>query len=360
MRLFLLGSLAERYEQVTLYTFAEHRQRWNNPNLWKAQAMKLGIILLGALISAAQPAGAQNWPGTKPLRFESGSAAGGMPDLVARVLSNYLSASIGVPVVVENRAGAGGNIAAAIVAKAEPDGHTLLVVGSNQAVNPMLLPDPGFDYERDLVPVSMAVVAQMLLVASPSFPAKDITDIIAMAKQKPKSVTVAISVIGSPNQLGAEMLAQYGDIDLTFVPYDSSAKAIPDLIASRVDLAVTGMSTMLPQVRSGTLKALAVLSPQRSSFAPDIPTSAEAGLPEVQIDSWICIMGTGGTPAPIIARLDEEIAKALALPEVHDTFAKQGVEIFYMNSERLGNFLHSEAARFSSLLKHSRVKGGSQ
>jgi tripartite-type tricarboxylate transporter receptor subunit TctC len=240
--------------------------------------------------------------------------------------------------------------AAAVVAKAEPDGHVLLSTGSPQAVNPILLPNPGFDYERDLVPVSMAVSAKMLLVASPSFPAKNITDIITMAKQKPKSVSIAISVIGSPNHLAAEMLAQYGDIDLTFVPYDSSAKAIPDLLANRVDLAVSAIATILPQVRSGGLKPLAVLSPQRSS-------SVEAGLPELQMDSWICIMGTGGTPAPIIARLDEEIAKALAVPEVHDAFTKQGVEIFYMNSEQLGKFLHSEANRFSGLLKHSRVKG---
>jgi tripartite-type tricarboxylate transporter receptor subunit TctC len=322
--------------------------------------VKLPSLLLVTLACAAQAAsGAQSWLGTKPLRFETGSAAGGMTDIVPRELSNYLSASIGVPVVVENRPGAGGKIAASVVAKAEPDGHTLLSTGSPQAVNPILLPNPGFDYERDLVPVSMAVSAKMLLVASPSFPAKNITDIIAIAKQKPKSVSIAISVIGSPNHLAAEMLAQYGDIDLTFVPYDSSAKAIPDLVANRVDLAVSAIATMLPQVRSGALKALAVLSPQRSSLAPDIPTSAEAGLPELQMDSWICIMGTGGTPAPIIARLDEEIAKSLAIPEVRDAFAKQGVEIFYMDSERLGKFLHSEATRFSGLLKNSRVKGTS-
>ena len=277
-----------------------------------------------------------------------------------RVLSNYLSASLGVPVLVENRPGAGGNIAGAIVAKAQPDGHALLSTGANQAVNPTLLPNPGFDYEHDLVPVSMAVSAKMLLVASPSFPAKNITDVIAMAKQKPKSVSIAISAIGTPNHLGAEMLAQYGNIDLTIVPYDGIAKAIPDLIANRVDLAVGAISTLLPQVRSGALKALGVTSPQRSSLAPDIVTSAEAGLPEMQIDAWICIMGTGGTPAPIIARLDEEIAKALALPEVRDAFAKQGVEIFYMNSQQLGKFLHAEAARFSSLLAHSRVKGALQ
>jgi tripartite-type tricarboxylate transporter receptor subunit TctC len=322
--------------------------------------MRLRTLLLTSLICAAPAAStAQSWPGTKPLRFEGGSAAGGMIDLVPRELSNYLSASIGVPVVVESRPGAGGNIAASIVAKAEPDGHMLLVTSSNQAVNPILLPNPGFDYEHDLVPVSMAVVAKMLLVASPAFPAKNITDVIAMAKQKPKSVSIAISVIGTPNHLGAEMLAQYGDIDLTFVPYDSTAQAIPDLMANRVDLAVTAISTMLPQVRSGAVKALAVLSPQRSPFSPEIPTSAEAGLPKMQIDSWICIMGTGGTPAPIVARLDEEIAKALALPVVRDAFARQGVEIFYMNSERLGEFLHAETVRFGGLLKRSRVNGAS-
>jgi tripartite-type tricarboxylate transporter receptor subunit TctC len=298
---------------------------------------------------------AESWPGTKPLRFVTGSAAGGMTDIVPRELSNYLAASIGVPVVVENRPGAGGNIAAGVVAKAEPDGHTLLATGSNQAVNPTLLPNPGFDYERDLVPVAMAVSAKLLLVAAPAFPAKNITDVIKIAKQKPKSVSIAMSVIGTPGHLAAEMLAQYGDIDLTFVPYGGITRAIPDLIANRVDLAVGSMASLLPQVRSGALKALAVTSPPRSRLAPDIPTSAEAGLPAMQIHGWICIMTTGGTPAPIIARLDAEIAKALALPQVRDAFAKQGVEIYYMNSGQLGKFLHSEATRFSSLLKNSRV-----
>lgn len=322
--------------------------------------MKIRVILLGALISVAHPAAGQGWLGTKPLRFEVGAAAGGLIDLVPRKLSNYLSVSLSLPVVVENRPGAGGNIAAAVAARAEPDGHTLLVTSLNQAVNPILLPNPGFDYQRDLVPVSMAVVTKMLLVASPSFPAKSIADVVTIAQQKPKSVSIGISVIGSPGHLAAEMLAQFGNIDLTFVPYDGIAEAIPDLMANRVDLAVGAMSTMLPQVRSGTLKALAVLSPQRSPLAPDIPTSVQVGLPEMQLEGWICVMTTGGTPAPIVARLDAEIAKILALPDVRGFFAKQGIEIFYMNSQQLGKFLHSEAIRFSSLLAHSRVKGARQ
>jgi tripartite-type tricarboxylate transporter receptor subunit TctC len=318
--------------------------------------MKLCIVLLASLVCAAPAAlAAQSWPGTKPLRFEDGSAAGGILDLVPRVLSPYLNASIGVPVVIESRPGAGGNIAAAVVAQAQPDGHMLLVTGSNQAVNPTLLPNPGFDYERDLVPVSMVLLTKMLLVAAPAFPAKTITDVIAIAKQKPKSVSIAISPIGTPNHLGAEMLAQYGKIDLTIVPYDGIAQTTPDLIANRVDLAVGAVSSLLPQVRSGALKALAVLSAQRSTLAPDIPTSAEAGLPAMQIEGWICVMTTGGTPAPIIARLDSEFAKALSLPEVRDAFAKLGIEVFYMNSEELGKFIRSEAARYSNLLKHSQV-----
>jgi tripartite-type tricarboxylate transporter receptor subunit TctC len=315
----------------------------------------MAVFLTSLIFVAYQASGAENWPGAKPLRFEAGSAAGGIIDLVPRVLSNYLSPSIGVPVVVEDRPGAGGNIAAGFVAKAAPDGHTLLVTGSNQVVNPTLLPNPGFDYERDLAPVSMALSVKLLLVAAPSFPAKNMTDVIQIARQKPNSVSIAIGPIGTPNHLGAEMLAQYGGINLTFVPYDGIALALPDLMADRVNLAVGAVSTFLPQVRSGALKALAVLSAQRSTFAPDVPTSAEAGLPKMQFDGWVCIMTTGGTPAPIIAQLDDTIAKALTLPEVRDAFAKQGIEIFYMNAQQLGTFLHAEAARFSGLLKHSRV-----
>ena len=320
----------------------------------------LCAVLLADLACVAHPASAQNWPGTAPIKLEVIAGAGGLIDFVPRELSNYLAVSLGVPVVVEDRPGAGGNIAAGLVAKAQPDGHTLLVTGTNQAVNPTLLPNPGFDYERDFVPVSMVARAKMLLVAAPAFPAKNIGDVIALAKQKPKSVSIAISPIGTPNHLGAEMLAQYGNIDLIFVPYDGIAKSIPDLMANRVDLAIGAISSLLPLVRSGALKALALASPQRSSLAPDIPTSAEAGLPGLQIDGWICIMATGGTPASVMARLDREIVKTLALPQVRDAFAKQGIEDFHMGPRDLGAFLGAEAARYSSLLKHSRVNAAAQ
>ena len=156
------------------------RRNGDAPSPWG-----FALVLLGGLLCAARAqSGAPDWPGTKPIRFEVVAAPGGLVDLVPRTLSNHLAASIGVPVVVEDRPGAGGNVAAALVARAEPDGHTLLVTGSNQAVNPTLLPNPGFDYERDLAPVSMLVTSKLLLVASPSFPANSITDVIALGKAK--------------------------------------------------------------------------------------------------------------------------------------------------------------------------------
>jgi len=317
----------------------------------------LGLIVLGGLLCAApSAAGAETWPGTKPLRFQTTSAAGGVTDIVPRLLSNHLAALLGVPVIVENRPGAGGNIAAAIVARAEPDGHMLLSTGSNQAVNPTLLPNPGFDYQRDLVPVSMVVSAKFLLVASPAFPAENLTDVIRLGKQRAKSVSMAISPIGTPNHLSAEMLAQYGGVDLLFVPYDGMTQALPDLVAGRVDLAAASLPILLPMVHSGALKPLAMLAPQRSLLAPDIPTAAEAGLPTLLLDGWLCFMTTGGTPAPIVARLDEAIGKTLQLPDVRYSLAKQGVEVFHLHPAQLNEFLQAEAKRFGSLLEHSHVR----
>lgn len=320
------------------------------------RAMRLrAVLLIGLAFVACGASRAENWPGTKPFKFETVASAGGITDLVPRELSNYLSASLAVPVVVENRPGGAGNVAAAAVAKAAPDGHAILVTGVNQVVNPILLPNPGFDYERDLAPVAMAVSAKLLLVASPKFPVNNIADIIKTARKAPKSVSVAVTIVGSPAFLAAEMLSQLGKVDLTLVPYEGTPQALPDLMSNRVNLAFGAISTLLPLVRSRAVRPLAVISPQRSPLAPDIPTSAEAGLPELQLDNWICFMTTGGTPAPIIARLDTAIGKVLTLPEVRDAFAKQGVETFYMNAQQLGPFMHAEAARFGDLLKRSRL-----
>ncbi len=313
------------------------------------------LLACGVVLIASAPSGAQDWP-QRPLRIMVIAAPGGLPDAMARLVAKHLTTALGQPVVVENRPGSGGNMAAQAVAKAAPDGYTLLLTGTNHATNPTLIPDAGFDYERDLAPVTMVAEANMLLVAHPSLPANNVVELVALAKQKPNSIAVAISPIGTPNHLGAELLAQQAGIELTFVPYPGIGPATPDLLAGRVQIAISAMSSMYPHVAAGTVKALAVTRPVRSPFAPTIPTVAESGLPGFDVNAWVCLMATGGTPAPIIARLNAEVRKMMALPEVRDSFAKQGLEASTMSPEQLGAYIKTEATRWAGVLKNAKMK----
>ncbi len=312
-------------------------------------------LLAGAAALFGAPAGAQDWP-QRPVKILVMAAPGGLPDMVARVVAKHLTVSLGQPVVVENRPGAGGNIAALAVAKAAPDGHMLLLTGNNQAVNPTLLPNPGFDYDRDLTPVSMVAEANMLLVATPSLPVKNITELVALAKRQPNAIQVAISPIGTPNHLGAELLTQMAGIELGIIPYTGIGVATPDLLAGRVHLAISAIPSVHPHVVAGTLKALAVTRKARSPFAPDVPTAGESGLPGFDLNAWVCIMATGGTPAPIVQRLNEEIRKIMALPEVRESFAKQGADPSTMSPAELGAYIKAESVKWAGVLKNAKVK----
>jgi tripartite-type tricarboxylate transporter receptor subunit TctC len=313
------------------------------------------IFVACAAVSAVVPARAQDWP-QRPLKILVIAAPGGLPDAMARLVAKHLTTTLGQPVVVENRPGAGGNMAAAGVAKAAPDGYTLLLTGTNQALNPTLIPDPGFDYDKDLAPVTMVAEANMLLVAHPSLPANNVSQLVAMAKQKPNAVAIAISPVGTPNHSGAELLMQMGGIDLTVVPYPGIGPATPDLLAGRVHLAISAIPSMHPHVAAGNMKALAVTRLSRSPFLPDIPTVSESGLPGFDVNAWVCLMTTGGTPAPIIARLNAEVRKMMELPEVRESFAKQGLEGSTMSPEQLGAYIKSESVKWANVLKNAKVK----
>jgi tripartite-type tricarboxylate transporter receptor subunit TctC len=247
-------------------------------------------------------------------------------------------------------------MAAAAVAKAAPDGYTLLLSGTNHAVNPTLIPDAGFDYERDLAAVTMVAQGNMFLVAHPSLPANNVAELIALAKQKPSSIAIAISPIGTPNHLGAELLAQKAGVELTFVPYPGIGPATPDLLAGRVQIAISAMSSMHPHVTAGTLKALAVTRPVRSPFAPGVPTVSESGLPGFDVNAWVCLMATGGTPAPIIARLNAEVRKMMDLPEVREAFARQGLEPSTMSPDELRAYIKTESEKWANVLRNAKVK----
>ncbi len=202
----------------------------------------------------------------------------------------------------------------------------------------------------------MVAEANMLLVAHPSLPASNVAELIALAKQKPNSVAIAISPIGTPNHSGAELLMQMAGIELTVVPYPGIGPAMPDLLAGRTQIAISALSSMLPHVTAGTLKALAVTRPARSRYLPNVPTVSESGLPGFDVNAWVCLMATGGTPAPVIARLNAEVRKMMELPEVRDSFAKQGLEASTMSPAELGAYIKTESQKWANVLKNAKVR----
>jgi tripartite-type tricarboxylate transporter receptor subunit TctC len=312
------------------------------------------LVTLAVSLNAVE-AFSQEWP-VRPVRIIVITPPGGIPDSSARLLAGPLSKAIGQPVLVENRPGGGGNIATDAVAKAAPDGHTLLLSGGNHAVNPVLIPNPGFDYEKDIASVSMMAEANMVLVASQSFAPNNLTELIALAKQKPGAIAMGISPIGTPNHLGAELLAKMANIDINLITYKGIGQSLPDLISGQVQLAVAAVPSVLPHVRAGKLKALAVTRAQRSSLAPEIPTAGESGLPGFEVNAWVCLMVTGGTPMPVIRKINAEVRKAMALPEVRESMIKQGLEPWTTTPEELDAYIKAEALKWSAVLKTAKVK----
>ena len=319
--------------------------------------VRIANILAAATLAtalAADPAFAQaDWP-KGPLKIVVIAAPGGFPDMAARAVAQRLGPALGQSVVVENKPGAGGNIATLAVAKAAPDGHTLLLTGNNHAVNPTLLPNPGFDYEKDLAPVSMVAQGNMMIVASPTLPANNVAELLAYARKADKPLAFASSAIGTPNHLGAELFAQRSGIEFTIVLYAGIGPAIPDLVTGRVHLAVSALTAAMPLVKDGKLKALAVTRPKRTPFAPDVPTAAESGLPGYDVNAWVCLMTTGGTPQPAIARLNAEVRRIMALPDVVEAFNKQGVEPSTSTPEELSAYIKAEAAKWGDVLKKAK------
>ena len=298
---------------------------------------------------------AQEWP-SRPLRILVVASPGGFPDIAARTIAAPLSKVLGQPVVVENRAGGAGNIASNAVAKAPADGYTLLSTGNNQASNQIMYPNPGFDYEKDLAPVAMLAEANMILVSSPMFPANSIAELIALAKKKPGSISMAVSVIGSPNHIGAELLASMADVDLNFIVYKGIGATMPDLMSGNVDLGIGSLPGTLPAVKGRRVKGLAVTRNKRSPFAPELPTMDESGLPGFDVNTWIALMVTGGTPQPVIERLGAEIRRIEQTPEIKAAFEKQGTETSAMTPAELGAFIRAEVQKLAPVLKHPKLK----
>ena len=286
--------------------------------------LKATAVLAAAL--AAQWAGAQDkWP-TRPVTFIVPFAAGGTTDIVARLVGAKLQQMWGQPVVIEDRPGAGGNIGAGVVAKAQPDGYTLLVPsGSILTVNPHIYKDMGFDPQKDLLPITNLASGPMIVVVNPSVPARNLKELIALAKKEPGQLNFASAGIGSQVHMAGENFADAAGIDIKHIPYKGEALGLNDLMGGQVQLMVGNIAAASGFVKSGKLRALAVTSLERSPMAPDVPTADEAGLKGFESVGWFGLMAPHGTPRAIIDKIRADAAKALQEPEVKEALAKQGM-----------------------------------
>lgn len=310
----------------------------------------LSLVFLSGLAAPATAAGPV-YP-SKPIRIVVTYAPGGSTDVVARLLANPLTEILGQQIVIDNRGGAGGIIGTEIVARAVPDGYTLLFgTSAGLTINPLLQRKLPYIVERDFAPISLVVVNPQVLVAYPGLAANTIAELIKLARSRPGQINYASPGVGSPNHMGMELLKVMTGIDLVHVPYKGGAPASTDLIAGQVSLLFNSIPSVLQHMRSGRLKALAIGSAVRSPAIPEIPTVAEAGVPGFDYATWYGLFAPAGTPRAIIARLNAAAAKSLLAPELAQPLRAQGSEPRPTTPEELARFMRVEHARWERVVK---------
>jgi len=311
----------------------------------------------GALIAViASAAMAQSFP-TRPIRVVVPFPAGGTTDVLARAAAQKLSETLGQPTVVDNRPGAGGNIGAELVAKSPPDGYTLLMgtVGTH-AINPSLYPRMPYDHVRDFAPVILVAGVPNVLVINPALPVNSVQELIAYAKANPGKLNFASSGNGTSIHLSAELFKTMTGVQITHIPYKGSAPALQELMGGQVQLMFDNLPSSLALIKGGKLKALAVTSKERAAALPDVPTIAESGLPGFEASSWFGLLAPAGTPQPVIAKLNAEIAKWLATPEAKEKLLAQGANAAGGTPEDFARHIAAETAKWQKVVKDSGAK----
>ena len=316
---------------------------------------KFNVVVATALMLAAFTVAAQTYP-ARPVKIMVGANAGGGTDIIARMLADKYQVSMGQPFVVENKPGASNTIAADATAKAAPDGHTLLVAtNTGQAIAPHLM-KLGFDTNKDLVPVALIVVVPNVLVVSPSVPAGNVRDLIALVKANPEKFAYGSSGVGSTQHLAGEAFNLAAGTKAVHVPYKGSAQALTDLVGGQIQLDFDTTSSAMAFIKSGKVKALAVMSPKRTPELPDVPTLTEAGLPGVEMTTWYGLFVTAGTPKPVIDKLYAETMKAIKDPEVAKKLVGLGGEPGNVSQAEFAALVKSDYDRFGKLIKDANVK----
>lgn len=310
----------------------------------------LAAMTIVALVS--MPSAAQDFP-TRPVRFIVPYAAGGSGDLLARLLGNKLAAIWGQQVVVDNRAGGGGLIGTEFAARSDPDGYTLyLATDGPLTVAASLYKRVPYDWKRDFAPVSMLAMGYQVLIVRASLPARNLQELIALAREKPGELNYASIGIGSAPHLGAELFKSVAKVDVTHVPYrGSSAHAISALLAGDVAMFLVGTSTAVSHIQNGALRGLAVTAGNRVDGLPDVPTFAEAGLPGVDVSLWFAVLAPSGTPAPIVKKLNADIAQVVADPDFRQALAVRGFDAVSSSPEELAQFLAKDYVKFRDLIQ---------
>ncbi len=311
------------------------------------------VCLSSALMVGAVHA--QSWP-TKPIKFIVPYPPGGGTDVIARIVQEPLAKELGQQVIIDNRGGAGGSIGSALAAQSPSDGYTVLFTLSSHTINPSFYPRLPFDTEKDFSPVVTIASLPQILVANPNFPAKTVKEVIEMAKAKPGSISYASVGNGSPGHLAGAMMATDAGVDMTHIPYRGGGPAVTDVIAGQVPLLWVSIPAAAQFVKTGKLRALAVSTVKRSAVFPDVPTMAESGFKDFEVDSWYAMFVPASTPKPIIERLNKAALKVLAQPEVKEKLLSQGAEAVGDSPSQLGAVVKKEIAKWKQVVKAANIK----
>jgi len=313
----------------------------------------LAALTVGAL--AAAPVAAQDYP-SKPIRIIVPFAAGGPADIYARFVGQRLSETLGQPVVIEDRPGAGSVIGTDAVAKSAPDGYTLLMMSNTHTVNESLIPNKPYQLMRDFVAVAPVNYSDLVLVVHPSVPVNSLKELIDLAKSQPKGLNYASSGPGTPYHMAGELFKAMAGVDIVHVPYKGSSGARTDVLGGQVQMMFDAITTMAPNVRTGKLKGLGTTGKTRSSVLPEVPTVSEAGVPGYEAVIWLGIMAPAGTPKPIVDKLNAEITKIVNRPDVKEAWSKQGAEPMAMTPAEFARFMNEDIEKWAKVVKISGAK----
>jgi tripartite-type tricarboxylate transporter receptor subunit TctC len=328
-------------------------------NAGRARALAAAVMAMTTMTMlpavAAVPA-ERKYP-DRPIRYIVPFAPGGPTDILSRAFAEPLSNALGTPVVVDNRGGAGGVVGTEIVARAAPDGYTMMIghVGTH-AINPSLYGKVNYDPERDFQPISLVATWPLALSVHPSVPAKNVKELIALARAKPGSLNFASAGTGGPTHLAAEMFKSAAGIDIVHVPYKGNAAALTDLVTGQVQMMFSNLLTSGPFIKAGKLRALAVSTAVRSASSPDVPTLAEAGVAGYNMTPWYGVLAPAGLPRPLLTRLNSALVRIVDTPELRDRFASQGVDLVSSTPEAFAALIRSEVPRWRVIIKQTGAR----